>query len=128
MKASKMLCHVLKRIQSVVGTFADDRQGPNLRYTLADAVLSAFACFFLQSPSFLAFQRRMQGKKSPVRTARRCLACKAFPLTRRSATFWIASFQIRFRPCFCTFWIRFVPRGTFRRLYDLGHRILVALR
>ncbi len=60
MKPSKLLRDVLKRIRSAAGTFEDNRQGPNLRYTLADAVLSAFACFFLQSPSFLAFQRRMQ--------------------------------------------------------------------
>ncbi len=60
MKPSKLLRDVLKRIRSAAGTFEDNRQGPNLRYTLVDAVLSAFACFFLQSPSFLAFQRRMQ--------------------------------------------------------------------
>ncbi len=60
MKPNKLLRDVLKRIRSAAGTFEDNRQGPNLRYTLADAVLSAFACFFLQSPSFLAFQRRMQ--------------------------------------------------------------------
>ncbi len=60
MKPSKLLRDVLKRIRSAAGAFEDNRQGPNLRYTMADAVLSAFACFFLQSPSFLAFQRRMQ--------------------------------------------------------------------
>ncbi len=60
MKPSKLLRDALKRIRSAAGTFEDNRRGPNLRYTLADAVLSAFACFFLQSPSFLAFQRRME--------------------------------------------------------------------
>ncbi len=60
MKPSKLLRDVLKRIRSAAGAVEDNRQGPNLRYTLADAVLSAFACFFLPSPSFLAFQRRMQ--------------------------------------------------------------------
>ena len=64
MKPDTILRHVLERIRSAADTFADKRQGPNLRYTLADAVLSAFACFFLQSPSFLAFQRRMQHRQS----------------------------------------------------------------
>lgn len=64
MKPDTILRHVLERIRSTADTFADKRQGPNLRYTLADAVLSAFACFFLQSPSFLAFQRRMQQRQS----------------------------------------------------------------
>ena len=64
MKPKTILRHLVTRIRSVADAFADNRQGPNLRYTLADAVLSAFACFFLQSPSFLAFQRRMQDAQS----------------------------------------------------------------
>ncbi len=60
MTPSKLLRDVLRRIRSAAGAFEDNRQGPNLRYTLADAVLSACACFFLPSPSFPAFQRRMQ--------------------------------------------------------------------
>ena len=64
MKPKTILRHLVTRIRSAADAFADHRQGPNLRYTLADAVLSAFACFFLQSPSFLAFQRRMQQGQS----------------------------------------------------------------
>jgi hypothetical protein len=39
----------------------DHRQpSPNTRYTIQDAVLSAFGIFFTQSPSFLEYQRRLQ--------------------------------------------------------------------
>ncbi|MFN3742874.1 MAG: ISNCY family transposase, partial [Anaerolineales bacterium] len=38
----------------------DQRNGPNKRYELADVALSAFAVFFTQSPSFLAYQRSLQ--------------------------------------------------------------------
>lgn len=38
----------------------DSRQGRNKRYALADAASCALSVFFLQSQSFLEFQRRMQ--------------------------------------------------------------------
>ena len=41
----------------------EHRQGKNTRYEVADAGLSAFAVFFMQSPSFLAYQRDMERKK-----------------------------------------------------------------
>src|SRR3954467_13419763 len=37
----------------------DRRTGANARYTMADIGLSAFSVFFLQSPSFLAYQRQL---------------------------------------------------------------------
>jgi len=45
------------------GTFRglpDYRKGKNVQYALSDAALGAFAVFFTQSPSFLAYQRDMQ--------------------------------------------------------------------
>lgn len=41
----------------------DHRQGRNTTYELKDAALGAFAIFFNQSPSFLAYQRRMEETK-----------------------------------------------------------------
>ncbi len=37
-----------------------DQRAPNASYSFQDICLSAFAMFFLQDPSFLAFQNRMQ--------------------------------------------------------------------
>ena len=45
--------------RSVMAEFPDKRTGTNTRYSMEDVVLGAFALFFTQSPSFLAFQRRM---------------------------------------------------------------------
>jgi len=39
------------------------REGKNIRYELVDAGMAAFAVFFVQSPSFLAAQREMKGRK-----------------------------------------------------------------
>jgi len=41
----------------------DNRQGPNTRYRLQDAIVGAFGIFFTQSPSFLDYQRRLQHNK-----------------------------------------------------------------
>jgi len=41
-------------------SFPDPRTGKNTRYALSDIALAAFAVFFMQEPSFLAFQRQME--------------------------------------------------------------------
>lgn len=51
---------LVSRLRQTFAQFPDQRTGKNIRYTLEDAALGAFAVFFTQSPSFLAFQRSMQ--------------------------------------------------------------------
>ena len=51
-------------VEAAAGELADPRRGGNAqRYELADVVLAAFAMFYMQSPSFLAYQRDMQRTK-----------------------------------------------------------------
>ncbi len=85
MKPITILRHLVRRMRSLANASADRHQGPNLYYTLAGAMLRAFACFFPLSPSFLAFQRSMQKSKS--RSHCQTLAYKAFPPTGRFTTF-----------------------------------------
>src|SRR3954467_12104462 len=56
----------MKNLERLIGwlggschSLPDLRQGGDTRYTMADIGLSAFSLFFLQSPSFLAHQRRV---------------------------------------------------------------------
>lgn len=51
---------VIKQLRTTFETFPDRRTGKNTIYTMTDAGLSAFSVFFMQSPSFLDFQRTMQ--------------------------------------------------------------------
>jgi hypothetical protein len=44
----------------LIGTLPESRTGLNTTYSIADAALGAFSVFFMQSPSFLAHQARMQ--------------------------------------------------------------------
>jgi hypothetical protein len=41
----------------------DPRRGENTQYTVCEAALGAFGVFFMQCPSFLAYQRDMQRRK-----------------------------------------------------------------
>lgn len=49
----------LRALRAAIATFPDPRKGKNKHYTMQDAALGAFAVFFTQSPSFLAYQRDM---------------------------------------------------------------------
>ncbi|XQQ07960.1 MAG: ISNCY family transposase [Leptolyngbya sp. IPPAS B-1204] len=46
-----------------LSSLPDKRTGRNTRYGMEDAALSAFSVFFTQTPSFLAYQRTMEGSK-----------------------------------------------------------------
>jgi len=39
------------------------KPSPNTRYTVQNAALGAFGIFFMQSPSFLEYQRQLQANK-----------------------------------------------------------------
>ena len=49
--------------RQVLSSLPDKRTGKNTRYGMEDAALSAFSVFFTQTPSFLAYQRMMEGSK-----------------------------------------------------------------
>ena len=56
----------VQRLDSLIGrlrqcceTFPDKRRGINTTYPLADIAMAAFSAFFMQSPSFLAYQKHL---------------------------------------------------------------------
>lgn len=55
----EFLDSIILYLREAFGALRDPRTGRNSRYTLADIVMSAFAMFFMQHPSFLAFQRSL---------------------------------------------------------------------
>ncbi|WP_006788704.1 hypothetical protein [Thiorhodospira sibirica] len=58
------LCCSISRLGEVLFALPDHRKGGNnQRYTIGDAALSALSVFFMQSPSFLDFQRRMDKER-----------------------------------------------------------------
>jgi hypothetical protein len=53
----------VQAFRATVATGPDQRKGKNKHYALVDAALGAFAVFFTQSPSFLAYQRALTARK-----------------------------------------------------------------
>jgi hypothetical protein len=56
-------------LASVFDAQFDGRQANKTSYSLSDAGLAAFAVFFMQSPSFLAYQRDMERRKGTSNAA-----------------------------------------------------------
>jgi hypothetical protein len=54
---------LLRAFEPVIEQLPDHRTGRNTTYTISDAVHSAFAVFFMQSPSFLAQQQVVQRQR-----------------------------------------------------------------
>ena len=49
-------------VREACACMPDRRTGKNLMYRIGDIGMAAFACFFMQSPSFLAFQRMLEDR------------------------------------------------------------------
>ncbi len=54
---------LLDLLKRGISNFTDLRTGSNCQFSLEDLTLSAFSIFFTQSPSFLAYQTKMQKTK-----------------------------------------------------------------
>lgn len=54
---------LVEQLRARVKQFPDERTGLNKTYSMEDAALSAFSVFFMQSASFLEYQKRMEGNK-----------------------------------------------------------------
>ena len=54
---------MLKILKESLGEIPEHRRGRNRYYEIADAGLAAFAVFFMQSPSFLAYQQDMERRR-----------------------------------------------------------------
>ena len=54
---------IVSSFRQRLSSLPDKRTGKNSHYGMEDAALSAFSVFFTQTPSFLAYQRTMEGNK-----------------------------------------------------------------
>src|SRR6476469_5998449 len=56
----EVLASLIGAVRRCCAGFPDRRTGTNVRYPMPDIGMGAFSLFFVQSPSFLAFQRRLE--------------------------------------------------------------------
>lgn len=54
---------LVEKLHELIEKFPDPRTGKNISKSMKDAALGAFAVFFTQSPSFLAYQKSMKEAK-----------------------------------------------------------------
>ena len=60
-----ILDELLDGLRAACGAFPDKRKGDDVTYTMTDIGLSAFSLFFMQSESFLSYQRSLEeGRKT----------------------------------------------------------------
>jgi len=59
-KTMLTLGEITKEMRETFQNFIDPRTGKNKMYSMVDAALSAFSIFFMQSPSFLEYQRTLE--------------------------------------------------------------------
>ena len=59
-KITLTFCKIVTKLTEIIESFPDNRAGTNTRIKIKDAAMAAFSLFFIQSPSFLDFQRTMQ--------------------------------------------------------------------
>ena len=60
----EVLASLLSGLKAVCAAFPDPRKGRSGNIGVADFGLSAFAMFFMQSASFLSFQRKLEKGQS----------------------------------------------------------------
>ncbi|MGD2026370.1 MAG: ISNCY family transposase [Anaerolineales bacterium] len=63
MKGKKVFDTLIKQLANVFGQLPEHRRGTNTQYEIKDAAIAAFSVFFLQEPSFLAYQRMLEKNK-----------------------------------------------------------------
>ena len=121
----ELLPSLLAGLRAVCAAFPDPRKGRGGNIAMADFGLSAFAMFFMQSASFLSFQRAWR-KARAVPTARRCSGSRKSPPTTTSATCSTRPIQRCCSPV-SSAWSNCSPsRPCARPLAGLGGRTLVA--
>jgi hypothetical protein len=56
----EILGTLIDGLREVCSRFADKRRSQDVKYSMVDIGLSAFSLFFMQSESFLSYQRRLE--------------------------------------------------------------------
>src|SRR5215468_5019538 len=110
-----------------IALLPDHRQpSPNTRYTIQDAVFSAFGVFFTQSPSFLEYQRRLQ--HTPGRNnAQTLLSVEQIPCDNQVRTLLDPLTPSDLEPVFETIFKELEQHYRFDHFRVLGDPLLVAL-
>jgi hypothetical protein len=104
----------------------DDRNGPNLQYEIRDAGLGAFSAFYMQSRSFLDYQRLMEEAKGR-NNARNLFGVDAIPSDNQIRNLLDPLDPDRFRAPFWDIYEMLQRRGHLDGRHGVAHTLLCSL-
>ena len=113
-------------LRETVSALPDRRTGSNTRYSIADIALSAFSVFFLQSPSFLDFQRTM-GRSKGRHNAASLFGVERVPSDNQIRSVLDGVPAESLYPMFDTVLERLVATGIADEFRSIGNDLLVTL-
>ena len=112
-------------VRSACAGFPDKRRG-EVRYSMADIGLSAFSLFFMQSESFLAYQRGLEeGRKTS--NCQSLFGMKAIPTDNHIRSMLDPVDPSHLQPAFDQVLDVLRRRGGLQAFQRLGERVLIAL-
>lgn len=118
---------LITELKGLFGCFTDPRsQSPNLKYSIVDIVLSAFALFFTQSPSFLEYQRQME-RQYASSNAQTLFGVEQIPSDNHIRDVLDHTPASTLFPGFKSHFERLRASPAFEKFQVLGKRILIAL-
>ena len=120
------LADITREIRHTFAGFTDARRGKNTKYTLVDAGLSAFSVFFMQSPSFLEYQRSL-AQAHGRNNAQTLFGVHAIPSDNQIRTLLDATEPERLRPLFSFLFQALQHAGVLETYRDVNQSLLVAL-
>jgi hypothetical protein len=117
---------ITKRIRSTFEGFTDPRKGKNTIYTMVDAALSAFSVFFMQSPSFLEYQRSLEQTRGE-NNARTLFGAHEIPSDNHIRTLLDATEPSAVEPVFSYLFNALEQAGVVDSYRSVGGAVLLAL-
>jgi hypothetical protein len=113
-------------LRETAAALPDRRTGKNNHYDMVDIALSAFSVFFLQSPSFLEFQRTM-GRSKGRHNAASLFGVEQVPSDNQIRSVLDAVPAESLYPMFDEILDRLAATGTLKEFRSIGNDVLVTL-
>jgi hypothetical protein len=122
----QLLHSLLDGVRSTCAGFPDKRRGGDVTYAMADIGLSAFSLFFMQSESFLSYQRGLEEGRQ-TSNCHSLFGMKAIPTDNHIRSMLDPVDPSHLQPAFDQALDALCQRGGLAPFQRLGDRVLIAL-
>ena len=117
---------ITAQLRRTCAGFTDRRRGKNTTYTMVDAGLSAFSVFFMQSPSFLEYQRSLEQARGE-NNARTLFGAHEIPSDNHIRNLLDATPPSAVEPMYAYLFSVLEQAGVVDAHRSVGHTLLLAL-